>query len=212
MTLTMPDTPPPLLRAHGLAIDIGGRRLLNDVSITLAPNEHLVVVGPSGIGKSSLLRVLAALDPLAAGELHLNGRTPTEIGIPMWRRQVTYVASTPPSLPHTARDWLTTIGALAAQRSARVDDAFAMASDWGVALELWDQPWSQLSGGERQRLALAVAVSRRPLVLLLDEPTANLDPASIERVEATLADRTCVWVTHDPAQAKRVGSRPLVLG
>jgi putative ABC transport system ATP-binding protein len=180
--------------------------------MALAPNDHLVVVGPSGIGKSSLLRVLATLDPLAAGELRLNGRTPDEIGIPKWRRQVTYVASTPPPLPHTARDWLITIGALAAQRSAPVDDAYALAADWGVGLELWDQPWSRLSGGERQRLALAVAVSRRPLVLLLDEPTANLDPASVERVEATLADRTCVWVTHDPAQADRVGSRHLELG
>ena len=198
--------------AEGLAINVGGRRLLSDLSLTLAPTDHLVVVGPSGVGKSSLLRVLATLDPFAAGELRLNGRTPAEHGIPQWRRQVTYVASTPPPLPSTARDWLTAIAALSAQRSAPVGDAFALASDWGVAPELWDQPWSRLSGGERQRLALAVAVSRRPLVLLLDEPTANLDPVSVERVEATLSQRTCVWVTHDPRQADRVASRHLELG
>jgi len=68
-----------------------------------------------------------------------------------------------------------------------------------------------LSGGEAQRAALAVAVSRKPTVLLLDEPTSALDPATMAEVEASLAGQTAIWVTHDDAQAERLGGRRLSL-
>lgn len=186
--------------------------LFDGLSLAVGPRDRLVVQGPSGAGKSQLLRMLATLDVADAGEITLDGRTPEAWGATHWRAEVTYVAQRIPLLTGTPADHRDLVGRLAAQRGRTTLDPVDLAQGWGLPTKAWDRPWASLSGGEAQRAALAVAVARCPAVLLLDEPTSALDPDSVRLVEASLADRAIVWVTHDPAQAERVATDVLELG
>jgi len=200
------------LQATNLRRRVGERLLFEALSIDVQPGACLVVRGPSGVGKSQLLRILAAIDRPDGGAVTLDGRGPDAWGRTRWRAEVTWVAQRTPSLSGTPGEHRELVARLGAQRRRTADDAVELAATWGLPREVWDRPWGSLSGGEAQRAALAVAVARRPAVLLLDEPTSALDPEAAARVEATLAQRTTVWVTHDPEQAERVATSVLELG
>ena len=103
------------------------------------------------------------------------------------------------------------IAKFCAQRDRESSDPRALGQRFGLPEERWHKPWDQLSVGESQRALLAILLSRKPRVLLLDEPTAALDPDSVAAVERILGECTCVWVTHSPEQAKRVGQSLLTL-
>ncbi|MDP6931461.1 MAG: ABC transporter ATP-binding protein [Myxococcota bacterium] len=200
------------LRAHELTRVVAGRTLFSSLDLEVQPGQCLVVSGPSGIGKSVLLRALAWLDPIQAGAVSLGGRSPAEWGVPEWRRRVSYVAQTPPILPGTPAEWWRVLGGLEYRRELELASPWSMLPAWGLDESLRDQTWASLSVGERQRVHLAIALGSRPDVLLLDEPTSALDPCSTEAVEASLVGRTTVWVTHDPNQADRVADVRLQVG
>lgn len=173
---------------HGLGVSAA--------DLTLSRGECIAIHGPSGSGKTLLLRAIADLDP-ADGEVWLDGVARSAMPAPRWRQAVSYLAAeshwwAPTARPHAA-DWGTT-------------DLEAL----GFTPAVLDWEIQRLSSGERQRLALARALAHRPGVLLLDEPTANLDPGNAANVERLVADWRnhcggCVlWVTHDPAQRARV--------
>jgi ABC-type iron transport system FetAB ATPase subunit len=168
----------------------------------LAAGECVVVRGPSGAGKSVLLRMLADLDP-HEGEAVLEGRPSRSMPAPQWRARVVYQAAEPAWWDDTAGAHFT----LADRDFVR--DALAAL---GLAPAVLDAPIERLSTGERQRLALVRSLARRPRVLLLDEPTAALDPASVARAEALLADcradgMAILLVTHSDEQARRMADR-----
>lgn len=200
----MSASPPPGdLRVEGLTVRVGDEVLFEGLTFSVGPEEALVVQGPSGSGKSRLLRALAGLDPIAGGTIRLGDNTPGALGMPAWRSRVTYVPQDVPGLPGAPADFLERVRSLAGAR-AEVRAPPDLAASWGLPPEKWEQPWSRLSGGERQRAFLAVAVARGPDVLLLDEPTSAMDPATVRSVEASLSEHRCVWVTHDPDQAARI--------
>jgi ABC-type iron transport system FetAB ATPase subunit len=189
---------PPLLQIKKLA-----RPMLGPVSLSLGAGECLCVTGSSGSGKSQLLRAIADLDP-HDGEVLLDGVPATGIAPEQWRRQVAL-------LPPESSWWLPQAG-----------DHFYNGMPVSLAqLDLSEgilkQPVSRLSSGERQRLALLRLLANQPRVLLLDEPTANLDAGNTERVEAVIAayreqhQAAVIWVSHDRAQARRVASRQLTI-
>jgi putative ABC transport system ATP-binding protein len=200
-----------LLSVSELTRTLGSKKLFSRVSFDLAEGETLAVLGPSGSGKSSLIRCLAGLDEASAGEVLLEGGSLKDLGASVWRSSLCYVAQRPPLLRGSARAFLEQVQSLQVQNGRDVASPFELAERWGLAGEKWDQEFSKLSGGEQQRALLAVAISRKPRVLLLDEPTSALDDETARKVEGDLAVVSAVWVTHDVAQAKRVAQKTLDL-
>jgi len=175
---------------------------LQPVSFSLAAGEGLAVSGPSGCGKSLMLRAIADLDP-NQGEVCLDGALRSAMAAPAWRRLVGYVPAEPGW-------WADTVG----QHFSDWPAAAELAARLGLPLDAGDWPMTRPSSGERLRLALVRALMNRPRVLLLDEPTAALDAASVTRVEDLIAENlraglAVVWVSHDPAQVTRVARRRL---
>jgi putative ABC transport system ATP-binding protein len=194
--------------------------LLHPTDFTLNRAERVVVTGPSGSGKSVFLRSLALLDPLDAGEIRWHGRAITRTRIPAYRRRVAYIAQRPAMLDGSVEDNLRYPFSLRVYRDLRFDSAIAarLARQAGRDLDFLDKHASELSGGEAQIAALIRVLQLAPDVLLLDEPTASLDPASALEIEALVAawfsgapGRASIWVSHDPQQAGRVGERHLTM-
>jgi phosphate-transporting ATPase len=178
--------------------------ILKPASLSLSAGECIAVRGPSGAGKTLLLRAIADLDP-NEGLVTLDGRDRSAIAGPEWRRLVGYVPAEPGW-------WADTVGEHFGEWTA----ALAFVRDLGFPEETKAWPITRLSTGERLRLALIRALTVRPKVLLLDEPTAALDAASVAAVESLIGTRirtglAVLWVTHDAEQARRVAHRLLVV-
>ncbi len=184
------------LRAEGLRCEG-----LGPIDLEVDAGECLCLSGPSGAGKTRLMRMLADLDP-HEGICFLENVPATQIHPPQWRKQVAL-------MPADSRWWGTTV----AEHFA-TDQQTALASI-GLPDAAWQWSVDRLSSGERQRLALLRVLANQPQVLLLDEPTANLDARNAELIEALIADyqRThqaaVLWVSHDPEQIARVSQRQL---
>jgi ABC-type iron transport system FetAB ATPase subunit len=194
----------PVLEVRGLRAARGGREVLAGVDVTVCARSVTALVGDSGVGKTSLLRCIVGLDlPLAGGVL-LDGEDTRTLDPLELRRRVALVAQTPAMLPGDVRSNL-----LYALPDADASVAATALADVGLGPELLDRDVRELSGGERARVAIARALTRRPRVLLLDEPTASLHAeavAAIERLVRSLASAgaAVIVVTHDAAQAERV--------
>lgn len=197
----MTDAAPPRLAIQDLQSPLAG-----PFDLELRPGEAAAVSGASGSGKSLFLRMVADLDP-NTGEVALDGRRRPAMSPTDWRRRVPYVAAESGwwrdrVADHFAPDRL----AQARELGARV----------GLAGELFEGPVLRLSTGEKQRLAIVRALVLEPPALLLDEPTAPLDPESTRQVEHELKARlkggmALIVVTHDARQAGRLGARHFLM-
>ena len=185
---------------------------LTDITFRVTPNEALVLSGPSGSGKSSILRLLMAFARPDSGRIALNGRDALALAPEELRRLVAYLPQRPAILRATIRDNIllarpdADAAALnAAVRAARVSD-FLDATPHGLDT-LVGEGGTGLSGGQRLRVALARAILRDSPLVLLDEPTAHLDPATealvLEALRAHLVGRTAVIASHSPALRAR---------
>jgi len=184
--------------------------------LDIVPGEIIALVGPSGAGKSTLLRLLNFLESPTEGCIEYRGR-PFDARNPMplaLRREVTTVFQRPLLLSRSVRDNVAYPLHLRGRNGQeRVDEALERVG----LLPLARQAARTLSGGEAQRVALARALVVEPTVLLLDEPTANLDPYNVgvieEIVQQLNAERgtTLVLVTHNVFQARRLASRVVFL-
>jgi len=184
----------PRLRVENLRLhDVGPFHL------EVGSGECVGLSGPSGSGKSLFLRAIADMEP-HTGAVYLDGAEQASIAAPVWRRQVGL-------LPAESMWWFDTVG-----------DHFSVADGRGLNRlgfdrDIWKWPITRLSSGERQRLALLRLLENRPRLLLLDEPTANLDEDNTARVEALVHDyrlesgAAVLWVGHQKAQLHRIGDR-----
>ena len=188
-----------------------GRTVLDLVELKVRRGEILALVGPSGSGKSTLLRLLNFLENPTEGTLYYEGRaadgerTPLEL-----RRQVTTVFQQTALQKASVR---ANVAYGLRLRGLRVDGQVEGLLETVGLSELAGAPARQLSGGEKQRVALARALIFRPRVLLLDEPTANLDPYNVGLIEQIVRTEnrdnatTVVLVTHNVFQAHRLAHR-----
>jgi putative ABC transport system ATP-binding protein len=171
------------------------------------------IVGPSGVGKSTLLRLLNRLADPSAGTVRYRGRDVREVDVLALRREVGLVPQLPALLEGTVADNVA-YGPQLAKRTADVDESLRLA---GLDSAFGPRRADELSVGEQQRVMLARTLALAPSVLLLDEPTSALDDASKTAIEATLRDLRdrlglCfVLVTHDRDQAARLTDRVFVL-
>ncbi len=207
--------------AEGLTKVYDGRVVLDVDCLGLRSGEILAVMGPSGSGKTTLLRLLATLEVPTAGEVRFGGLTwpngKSEAGFLAWRRRLSFVSQNPVLFRGTVREnvalGLQLRAGAGAKASARVE---AILAHVGLA-PLAEASAGVLSAGEAQRAALARALVTRPEVLLLDEPTANLDPSNVAIIERALTGAAAEWrpavllVTHNVFQAKRVAHRTALL-
>ncbi|KAG2182469.1 hypothetical protein INT43_007399 [Umbelopsis isabellina] len=190
-----------------------GSTLFKNVSISLERGDVLALRGPSGVGKTTFLKCLAELITHEAGTTMLDGKTSSEVGVPVWRSKVMYVPQRPSAHTGTPMDLFHQATKYASQsKKKNLGDPIEFGIEWGLSDSHFHENWSTLSGGEMQRASLAVALALLPEVLLLDEPTSALDPESTLLVEKTLKKYTCVWITHSTDQADRVATQTLTLG
>jgi putative ABC transport system ATP-binding protein len=201
----------PLLSVHDLAKRFDTSTVFERVSFTLAPGEMVAVLGESGVGKSTLLNVIAGLDSADAGEVRLRGQAlplRDEAALARWRRaHLGFVFQAFHVLPHlnvadNVALPLLLLGRPDAARVAALLDAVGLA---GLAA----RAPRTLSGGQLQRVAIARALVHAPPLVLADEPTGNLDPGHAERVIDLLASQVraqgaaCLLATHSRAAAAR---------
>lgn len=203
----------PKLATENLSYAVDGEPIVRAVDLAVAPGETVTVVGPSGAGKSTLLRLLCRLDEPTGGTVRLDGVDYRELDPTDLRTRVGMVPQEPALRGGTVRENVT-IGPRLRGESVEPGRVGALLDRVGLAGYV-DRETTDLSGGEAQRVAVARTLIGDPEVLLLDEPTASLDPAAQAGIERLLeellteADRTVVLVTHDQEQADRIADRVL---
>ncbi|QDL38232.1 ABC transporter ATP-binding protein [Rhodoferax sediminis] len=199
------------LVVNALSKRYGELVVFDNVSLEVAPGEFVAIVGESGVGKSTLLNCMAGLDTWDTGSVQLDG---VDIGAlsaderALWRRRkVGFVFQAFHVLPHldVAQNVALPLMLLGQHDDARVQDMLDAVGLHGLGARLPQQ----LSGGQLQRVAIARALIHRPTLLLADEPTGNLDPATATKVMDALISQTrqhgasLVLVTHSAAAAAR---------
>ncbi|MEW6717978.1 MAG: phosphate ABC transporter ATP-binding protein PstB [Chloroflexota bacterium] len=210
----------PKIRIENVSYTYENKVALRDVTLDISPNTITVLFGPSGGGKSTLLRLINRLNDLVEGT-RMSGRILLEgndiydprTNIPELRRRVGMVFALPLPLPGTIRENVLYGPKLAGIHSqSKLDEivfrSLTQAALWDEVKDRLDDPANSLSGGQQQRLCIARSLALDPEVLMLDEPTSGLDPISTGKVEETLFELkrkyTIIIVPHSIQQAARV--------
>ena len=205
-----------MLTVDSVSVSLGGERVLDGVSLSVAAGEVVAVFGPSGSGKSTLLRAVAGLVDVESGQVLVDGVDVT--AVPTHRRSVGMVFQDEQLFPH--RDvagnvsfGLEMAGVERGERDSRVAEVLsAVGLDGFVGRDV-----STLSGGEAKRVAVARSLAPRPTVLLADEPLTGLDAELHDRLAIEVrsvlraSGTTTLWVTHDRAEAELVADRSVSL-
>jgi len=200
-----------MLSVSQLSIDYGSNRVVSDLNLTLGENEILMLVGPTGCGKSTILQALAGLIPISEGEINADKwRATPNKSVPPEKRSVGMVFQDFALFPHLTVE----------QNICFKLKDHSVADQWINLLGLEEfrtKKPATLSGGQKQRVALARTLAHQPDFVLLDEPLSNLDAALKDMLRWDIrnalknAGVPAIWVTHDQEEALSVGDRVGVL-
>jgi tungstate transport system ATP-binding protein len=209
MSMHAPATDLPVI-FDGVAIVAGGVTILHDITLTLQSGRPTVLIGPNGSGKTTVLHAAMGLIPATRGRVTWAGRgasAPTRRAI-VFQRPTMLRRSVAGNICYA-------LGAAGVPRDKRATRLAELLTEVGLT-GLERRPARRLSGGEQQRLALARALARDPALLILDEPTASLDPAATKAIEDIIRAVTArgvkvVMSTHDLNQARRLAGDIVLL-
>ncbi len=209
----------PIIDASGLRRHVGEQVLVDNVSVSIHGGDRISIVGPTGSGKTVLLRALAMLDPLDAGRILWRGKPIRGNSIPTFRSRVMYVHQRPALIEGSIEDNLRqpfTLKVHAGKWFDR-DRIVELLGTLGREASFLAKHQRDISGGEAQLTALLRSIQLEPDVLLLDEPTAALDAKATATVEKLVSHwlaekpstRAMAWVTHDLEQSERIATTVL---
>jgi branched-chain amino acid transport system ATP-binding protein len=206
-----------LLQVQGLSAGYGGVPIIEDINLELSQNEISVIIGPNGAGKSTLLKTVFALTKTLSGSIHFRGRDITGLKtdklVPLGISAVPQSRNVFSSLTVSENLDVGTYAHPPADRAAVTSGVLALFPDLRDKLK---QPAGELSGGQRQMVAMGRALMSEPALLLLDEPTAGLSPAYLEKIFDLLLDIrakgvTILMVEQNAKQALRIADTAHVL-
>lgn len=221
----------PLVRAVGVNKWFGDRQILADVGLEVARGEVVVLVGPSGAGKTTMLRTINRLEPIDSGEIFVDGeligrrRTPngklverSSRDLARQRENIGFVFQSFNLFPHMTvleNIWHAVVGVKGQRKPDAVAHARELLARVGLADKADARPRS-LSGGQQQRVAIARALAMRPSLMLFDEPTSALDPEMVGEVLAVMRDladagMTMIVVSHEMGFTREVADRVIVM-
>ena len=216
MQTSVQTDPTPIIQASDLNLRIGSTQLLDDASLAISTGERVAIVGPNGAGKTTLIRCLLGLTQPDSGHIEINGRALAELSHTELARQVSYVPQQlAERISFTAMEFISMSRYAYGGGGGRGGGAgFKQADEEGMeateqAIELTGighlrhQALSTMSGGERQKVSIAAALAQQTPTLILDEPSAHLDPKQRDIIHSLLAKITreqnisLIVITHD---------------
>jgi|SRR5579863_1403369 len=211
----MPSTTEPAIEFRDVSYRVGDTQVLSGLTLKVSVGETVVLLGRSGSGKTTTLKLINRLVSPSAGEIRVNGKPNAEMDVIRLRRGIGYVIQDAGLFPHFTVE--KNIGLVPRIEGwpeekirSRVQELLQLV---GLSADLAERYPHQLSGGQRQRVGVARALAGDPAILLMDEPFGALDPLTRDELQRELLllqqrlHKTIVFVTHDLREALRLGSR-----
>ena len=209
-----------MIRLEHVTKSFGRYKALDDVSIVVEEGEFLTVIGRSGCGKTTMLRMINGLQKPDSGKVYAAGEDVGEADLIRLRRKIGYVIQNKGLFPHmTVEKNIIYVPVISGQKDKRQNRKLAeeLIGLVGLEREMLDRYPEELSGGQQQRVGIARALASRPKLLLMDEPFGALDEITKRAMQNELLElqkklgMTVVFITHDIREAMKLGDRVLVM-
>ena len=211
---------PECIRFDHVTVRYGEHTAISDLNLCIAEKEFITIIGRSGCGKTTTLRLINGLSIPDAGRVFVNGRDVAQTDLIQLRRGIGYAIQEVGLFPHmTVRDNIAYVPSLSRQwtRQETREQVAALLDTVGMPAEYAGRYPHELSGGQRQRVGIARALAAHPKILLMDEPFGAVDEITRRSLQDEISllwrslGLTIVFVTHDISEAVRLGSRMLVM-
>ena len=207
-----------LFKLKNIGFSVDGLNILQDISLNINSNDFVVLLGPSGSGKSTLLRMLNCLNSPTSGAINFQDKLITEYDIAQLRQKVGMVFQSPTMINGTVKENLSlTQNWVKDSETVSESELIEILEQVGLYSEFLEKDAKSLSGGEQQRIALARVLLNKSEVLLLDEPTANLDPQLAQKILKLVYKLyqnfglTVILVSHHHSEIKKFAKRVVYL-